>query len=205
MTAAIARSIAISAALLSTNAWSNDIDLSTRTDPAGSFQIGFCARPSPDSVKGWPGHAFVSFSRQKPTGEIEFTAIGHTVTAGVSPAQAAWSLFGPPSGPPVSGVLKEELYLYSAALQNCLLVKVDREDYERAFELSKSPLQKLSLVRDAGLVLEAYKLGSEDCVNWMTSVAMTLRRKGIVVPARGAADIPMGYMQKFIAANSLHK
>jgi len=25
------------------------------------------------------------------------------------------------------------------------------------------------------------------------------------VPARGAADIPMGYMQKFIAANSLHK
>jgi hypothetical protein len=34
---------------------------------------------------------------------------------------------------------------------------------------------------------------------------MTLRRKGIVVPARGAADIPMRYMQKFIAANSLHK
>jgi hypothetical protein len=183
------------AVLLGGTAWSKDIDLSTRSDPDGSFQIGFCARPSPDTFKGWPGHAFVSYTHRKPRGEIQFTAIGHTVTAGVSPVRAAWSLFGSS----VSGLLKEEVY--SATLQNCLLVKVDRENYERAFELTKSPLQKLGIVRDASPVFETYKLGAEDCVSWMTAVALTLRSKGIVVPTRGNTDIPMSYMQKFIAAN----
>jgi hypothetical protein len=183
------------AALVSTPACAKEIERSTRTDPAGIFQIGFCARPSPDTLKKWPGHAFVSFSHVKPTGQRDFVAIGHTVTAGVTAAQGIWSAVGAP----VSGVLKEENY--TSAMQNCLVVKVDKEDYDRAFELTRSPLQKMGLVSTGGPVLEAYKLRADDCMTFMIAVANTLSRKGIIVPARGATELPMDYMRRLVGAN----
>lgn len=182
-------------ALVLTPGGAKEIDLSTRTDPAGIFQIGFCARPSPNTVKNWPGHAFVSFSHQKPTGQRDFVAIGHTVTAGVTTAQGIWSAVGTP----VSGVLKEENY--TSAMQNCLVVKVDKDDYDRAFELTKSPLQKMGLVSTGGSVIEAYKLRADDCMTFMIDIANTLSRKGIVVPERRATELPMDYMRHLVGAN----
>jgi hypothetical protein len=186
--------VGIMATLVSATAWAKEIDRSTRSDPAGIFQIGFCARPSPDTFKKWPGHAFVAFSHQKPSGQRDFVAIGHTITAGVTPAQAIWSVVGAP----VSGVLKEELY--TSAMQNCLVVKVDKEDYDRAFELTKSPLQKMGLSA-IGPVLEGYKLAADDCMAFMIAVANTLSRKGIVVPARAATELPIDYMRRLVTAN----
>src|SRR5262245_30826125 len=63
------------------------IDLSNKTDPSGEYELGFCSRPSPVSSKGWPGHAFVSYSRQAAGGR-DFMSIGHTITAGTSPVSA---------------------------------------------------------------------------------------------------------------------
>src|SRR5690349_10981507 len=77
------------------------LNLATRSDPTGTYNIAFCARTSP-GVSGKPGHAFVSFSHKDTAGNRDFLAIGHTVAAGTTPGSAAWSYFGAP----VSGVLK---------------------------------------------------------------------------------------------------
>jgi hypothetical protein len=103
--------VGLALALLSSAA-AKQIDLSNRSDPDGIFEVGFCARPSPVSSKGWPGHAFVSFSHKKPNGDRDFTAIGHTLAPSSIPVDAVWSLFGAP----ISGMLKEELY--TSALQD---------------------------------------------------------------------------------------
>lgn len=186
--------VVVMSTLVPATAWAKEIDRSTRSDAAGIFQIGFCARPSPDTFKKWPGHAFVAFSHLKPSGQRDFVAIGHTITAGVTPAQAIWSV----AGEPVSGVLKEELY--TSAMQNCLVVKVDKEDYDRAFELTKSPLQKMGLSA-TGPVVEGYKLAADDCMAFMIAVASTLSRKGVVVPTRGATELPMDYMRRLVNSN----
>lgn len=89
------------------------IDLRNATEASGEYEISFCARPSPDTVKRLPGHAFVAFSFKPREGGRTFLAIGHTVQAGVSPVDAAWSYFGGA----VPGYLAEEKY--SAAMTTC--------------------------------------------------------------------------------------
>ena len=181
--------------LVATPVAAKKIDLSTRTDAQGRFELGFCARPSPDVAKGWPGHTFVSFAHHSPSGGLDFVAIGHTVSAGVSPAAAAWSLFGSP----VSGKLAEERY--QSALERCLIVVVNREVYEAAFRFTQSPLVELGLAPAALPVFESYKLGSQDCINWMLRVASVVSPVGLRVPTREASDLPVAYVEKLIAAN----
>src|ERR1700752_4782173 len=79
------------------------IDLTNMSELA-AYEVSFCARPSPDTVKRLPGHAFVAFS-QATSGRRDFTAIGHTIPAG-SEMAAAWSYFGVPT----TGLLAEEIY-----------------------------------------------------------------------------------------------
>lgn len=170
------------------------IDLSSRTDPNGEYELGFCSRPSPVSSKGWPGHAFVSYSRQTAGGR-DFMSIGHTIATGTSSVSAGWSLFGSP----VSGLLKEENY--TSVLENCLIIKVNKEDYDRAYALTVSPLTKLGLVRGNVTVFQAYQLAAEDCVGFTISVAKTLEPRGLKVPARAALEGPASYIQRLIGAN----
>jgi len=40
-----------------------------------------------------------------------------------------------------------------------------------------------------------------DCMTFMIAVAARLTPKGIVVPTRGATELPMDYMRRFIGAN----
>jgi len=171
------------------------VDLRTSSDATGEYEIGFCARPSPDSVKRLPGHAFVSFSFKAPDGKRTFTSIGHTVQSGVSPSAAVWSYFGDP----VSGYLAEEKY--TSAMQSCLIAKVNRGDYEKAFALTTSPLARMGIGPTDAAVLQAYKLGVDDCVSFMTSVANVLVPRGLKVPQRAASELPLQYMQRFIFSN----
>jgi hypothetical protein len=170
------------------------IDLSNMTDPTGVYNVAFCVRPSPDAT-GKPGHAFVAYSHAKPNGDRDFVAIGHTVGAGVGPVSASWSYFGSP----VSGLLKEERY--TSIKQNCLDATVNKADFIQARALAEDPLFKLGLTAQPGTVFEAYKLGDSDCMTFLTSVAETLKSKGLKVPARGATELPMAYMVRFVAAN----
>jgi|SRR5262245_35848414 len=170
------------------------IDLSNKTDPSGEYELGFCSRPSPVSSKGWPGHAFVSYSH-KTAGGHAFMAIGHTIPAETSPVSAGWSLFGSP----VSGLLKEENY--TSVLENCLIVKVNKDDYERAYAHTVSPLTKLGLVRGATTVFQAYQLADEDCVGFTIAVAKTLVQRGLKVPDRNGLEGPASYITRLIAAN----
>jgi hypothetical protein len=170
------------------------INLANQSEPTGVYELGFCSRPSPVSSKGWPGHAFVSFSHSTSAGH-DFMSIGHTITAGTSSAAAGWSLFGSAVG----GLLKAENY--TSVLENCLLVVVNKQDYDRAHALTVSPLQTMGLVRGPAIVFQAYKLASEDCVGFTISVAETLKSKGLKVPARNSLEGPASYIQRLIAAN----
>ncbi|WP_316228260.1 hypothetical protein [Bradyrhizobium sp. SZCCHNR1039] len=171
-----------------------EIDLSNMTDPTGVYNVAFCARPSPDS-SGKPGHAFVAYSHANPDGDRDLVAIGHTVSAGVGPVSAAWSYFGDS----VSGLLKEERY--TSIKQNCLDVTVNKNDFNQARALAEDPLFKMGLTAQPGTVFEAYKLGLDDCMTFLISVAETLKSQGLKVPTRGATELPMAYIARFIAAN----
>lgn len=170
------------------------IDLSNMTDPAGVFDVAFCARPSPDA-SGKPGHAFVSYSRKLPTGGRDFLAIGHTVSAGAGVGGPVWSYFGSP----VSGLLKEELY--TSVKQNCLDVKVNQADYLKARALIVDPLAKMGVTPAEGTVFQAYKLGAQDCMTFLIAVAQTLKPLGLKVPERGATELPMAYVKRLSDAN----
>lgn len=172
-----------------------EIDLSTMSDPSGTYNVAFCARPSPDAA-GLPGHMFVSFSHEAHgSSERDFLAVGHTVSAGVGPAQAAWSYFGGP----VSGLLKEENY--SAIKQQCLDVQVNKVDYDAARALATPALQQMGVTAPGGTVFQAYKLGDEDCISFATTVAKILEPRGLKVPKRNGTELPMDYMERFIEAN----
>lgn len=172
------------------------LDLRNLSDKDGEYEIGFCARPSPDTIKNLPGHAFVSFSHFSNENKRNFLAIGHTVQAGVSLLRAAWSYVGDP----VEGYLKEENY--TSSMQSCLIVKVNKADYEAAFNLTKNPLDQIGIFTSKTfIVLQTYKLGSDDCMNFMINVAKTLEPKGLKVPKRHDTEFPMNYMIRFIDLN----
>ena len=179
---------------VSAGALAKEIDLSNISDPAGIYNIAFCARPSPDAT-GKPGHAFVSFSHLPHGGQRDFLAIGHTVGAGVGPAEAAWSFFGTP----VSGVLGEEKY--TSIKQQCLDTQVNKSDYDQARALAMPALELMGIGQPGGTVFQAYKLGDEDCLAFMINVANILKPRGLSVPTRGATETPMAYMERFIEAN----
>jgi hypothetical protein len=80
-------------------------------------------------------------------------------------------------------------------------VTVNKVDFDRARALAQDPLSKLGLTAQPGTVFQAYKLGLDDCMTFVISVAETLRSKGLKVPAREATELPMAYMVRFIAAN----
>ena len=170
------------------------LDLSTRSDPSGIYNVAFCARPSPDTT-GKPGHAFVSYSHQGLDGDRDFLAIGHTVAAGTGAISATWSYFGDQ----VSGRLKEEVY--TSIKQNCLDVQVNQEDFARARALANSPLTALGLSDPEGSVLQAYKLGADDCMTFLIDVANTLKSAGLKVPSRGSRELPEAYVARLVSAN----
>jgi len=158
------------------------IDLRKRSE-ATEYEIGLCARPSPDATLGLPGHAFVSFS-SKPTGQPRrYLAVGHTTRAGLGRVLLSYIR---PLGP-VEGHLAEELY--TAVTEKCLLAKLDREAFDRALVFTQDPLSKLGLVNSSDEVRLAYALGAQDCVTFMTAVARAIG--GVKIPPRLETDLPL--------------
>lgn len=172
------------------------IDLKNSSDISGDYELGFCARPSPDTFKQLPGHVFVSYSHVPNKGQRTFFAIGHTVTPDSSPAAATWSYFGKP----VEGYLKEEIY--TSSMEQCLRVKVSKKDYDAAYALTVSPLQSLGVLSHKDLpVFQAYKLGEHDCMEFLIKVGSTLKSKGLKLPQRGATEFPIPYVIRLINDN----
>ena len=171
------------------------IDLRTRTDGSGEYELGFCARPSPDVPLGVPGHAFVSFSAKPSGSQRTYVAVGHTTKAAVPSVVLSYVK---PLGP-VSGYLGEELY--TAAKEQCLVAQVNKEDYDKAFALTKDPLAGAGLAVSAAPVRLAYSLGERDCITFMTQVIQTIGGTTLKVPPRKASDLPLSYLRRLIEEN----
>jgi hypothetical protein len=170
-------------------------DLRTQTDASGVTEIGFCARPSPNSW-GFPGHAFVSFSEQRAGQRRIFRAVGHTVAPSITAPAAVFTYFG---GGSVAGQQAEERFTHLK--QACLTVQVDRARYQDALMAARPTLVILGIPDNVAASAERYSLSGNDCLDFMIRVAQTLRAAGLVVPSRTSTDTPMTFVQKLIAAN----
>lgn len=171
------------------------LDLRNLSDESGEYEIGFCSRPSPNTIKNLPGHAFVSFSAYLSNGNRTFKSIGHTIQENTSLLSTTWSYFGDS----VVGYLSEEKY--TSIEESCLLVKVNKTDYEKALLLTTNPLQTMGLASNDAPVLEAYSLGANDCMSFMIDVARAIESKGFIVPDRNAGELPLDYIGRLIDAN----
>lgn len=172
------------------------IDLRTQTDAADAhYEVGFCARPTPDAPLNLPGHAFVALSSSIPGQARTYIAIGHTTRADLG---SVFLSFIKPLGP-VSGHLSEETY--SATKEQCLIARVDRAAYEKAVGMTHDPLRDAGIETGAALVHVSYSLGAADCVAFMTSVARAVGGARLVIPTRGATELPLQYLRRLIDAN----
>lgn len=175
------------------NVSAKEINLSSMSESTGLYEIALCARPSPDSVLRLPGHAFVSFTHIKHNGDITLTSIGHTTDTDAIPALNSYF------GYPVTGYLGKEKY--TSSMQQCLRIKVNKEDYDSAFGLTASPMEQLGLAGDSDLVLRSYALSENDCITFMIEVADVLKPLGLNVPVRGSTELPLKYMERLIRSN----
>jgi hypothetical protein len=100
---------------------------------------------------------------------------------------------------PVTGRLREETY--TSIFQDCLLVKVNKQDYDGSYTLTQSPLGIMGITRGNEIVFQAYKLGAEDCVAFMIDVAKILQSRRLHVPARNTLERPFDYLQRLVGAN----
>lgn len=169
------------------------VDLRKRTDAAGSYEISFCARPSPGRT-GLPGHAFVAFSHVEPGKPRVFRAVGHTTSA--SAAKTVLT-YGGAIGVP--GRLAEERY--TAVRENCLVAKVNDSDYRRALGRTQPVFRRWGIGSADDPVLATYSLGDKDCMDFMLQVAQDLRAPALKLPRRGAAEFPLPYLRRLIDAN----
>ena len=99
----------------------------------------------------------------------------------------------------MNGLLKEERY--TSIRQNCLDVDVNKADYQRALAYTANPLAQLGIGSPGDIVLQAYKLGNEDCMAFAINVAKALESSGLKVPARRAMELPTDYIQRLSDAN----
>jgi hypothetical protein len=150
----------------------------------GRFYIEFCAVPHRGSGLFWkPGHVFVSFFEESPTGGIQSRGI-----LGMHPDIKLFGIssffFGP-----VSGGLKNELYRKSIyRTTKRLIVRVDSEQFEAAWDIQK----KWSSV-------DVYQLIANDCVTFMDEVATTI---GLESPPRFPHLLPFDYLEALIGQNT---
>lgn len=177
------------------NALAAEKDLRTRSDAKGYTEIGFCSRPSRTATLNFPGHAFVTFS-ETTLGGRTFRAVGHTVAGTDGLPATLFTYFG---GKPVAGRQAEERY--TDIQQTCLMVKMDREAYEKAVKAARPTLTALGIPDSLAASAENYSLNSNDCIDFAVRVANSLKDIGLNVPTRTATDTPGSYIAKFSAAN----
>lgn len=186
----------VAATFLATSpAAARDKDLRTMTDARGESEVGFCSRPSPNAF-GFPGHDFVTFSTSRPDGSRDFRSVGHTVATGAPIPSVVFSYFG---GSSVAGKQAEERY--TSLKQACLMVLVNRSDYDKALAAAQPTLTAVGIPANVAASIERYSLGSNDCVSFAIKIANTLKAAGLVVPARSSIDTPASWIEKLIAAN----
>ncbi|MCX7033569.1 MAG: hypothetical protein NT046_06305 [Arenimonas sp.] len=173
-------------------------DLRLSTDGDGALrEISICARPSPDALKNLPGHLFVAYSILQQGGQRLYLAVGHTTSA--APKDALMTYFGTHT---VRGSLSEELYTHSQ--EECLVLQVNEGDFGAAYQLTQPFLPPGSYSPDPRQwrpTLLAYSLGGNDCMEFAIGVARVFERKGLVVPQRGATELPLTYVRRLIDAN----
>lgn len=174
------------------------LDLRVQSDPDGyEREVSICARPSPGT--NVPGHMFVGFSSSEVNGKRTYLALGHTTSA---PSKATLLTYSRLVGP-VSGYIAEENY--TSTREECLVLQVNRKDYDLALSLAQSSLTTALPGANAPdsnhPIILAYSLGQNDCMKLAIGVANHFTSRGVVVPVRGATELPMTYVRRLIDAN----
>ena len=173
-----------------------EIDVGAQSQPDGmTYQVSLCARPSVDTPKNKPGHAFVGFSRSRPGGERTYTALGHTTFAGTAAALLSYQGY---LGS-VPGYISAERY--SHVNERCLVINTSKELYERAWRIAAGykAILEAEFEPGEGISLD-YSLGADDCMAFANSVAIVFA-PAVKIPSRGATELPMDYVRRLIDSN----
>lgn len=173
------------------------IDLRTHTDgDGGAREISFCARPSPDVPFSIPGHMFVAYSLEYRDRPRAFVALGHTTNA--PPLNALLSYLQ--VFPSVPGSISTERY--TAILERCLVVRVNKTEFERAYSFAAARADHFSSdPNNWPPITVSYRLGATDCMNFVIDVAKQFAPQGVTLPVRGASELPTAYVRRLIDAN----
>lgn len=168
-----------------------EIDLRNQTDANGEYAISLCARPSPGALS-LPGHAFVAYSFRPTGGERKFLALGFTTDSSVKGVLSFSKVLSTPPG-----YLGEEKY--TSVKEECLVLLVNEADFNATYTLARPfyNVPALSALTYSGV----YSLTTNDCVTFMTNTAKQFSPRGIKVPPRQPADLPLPYLRKLIDAN----
>jgi len=142
---------------------------------------------------------FVALSEKLPNQERIYLAVGHTTSA--PPLAAVLSYNG--LLVTVSGYIGEEKY--TASQEQCLVLNVNRAAYVQTMAMVQPDLSKLlpgiSPPSTGNPVLLAYSLGANDCMSLAINIATSFHDKGITIPKREIAELPMTYVRRLIDAN----
>jgi hypothetical protein len=170
-----------------------EIHVAAQASPDGMYHsVLFCARPSEDTKV--PGHAYLGFSRVK-GGKRDFIALGHTTKAGAINAALTYKGFTPP----ITGTVEADRF--SWITEKCLVVHTDKSRYDAAWKTAAGYKAMLGIDFEPGegIALD-YSLGDKDCMGLMIDVAKAFE-PALKVPARGAVELPLAYLRRFIDAN----
>lgn len=125
-----------------------------------------------------------------------YVALGHTTHA--PPADALLSYLR--VLPAVAGSISDERY--SATLERCLVMKVGKTDFEKAYGLATARVDRLTPnPTNWPPTSLSYRLGTQDCMQYAIAVADLFKSKGLHIPQRGATELPMTYLRRLIEAN----
>lgn len=184
----------LSTAMASSVSFASERNFRHSTDSDGvSREISLCARPSPNGSE-LPGHAFVAFGEYSSKGAYKIRAIGHTVFSVKDAILSFGRLI------PAKGAIDQEIY--TSIKQSCLTLLVNKDQYDKLYQSVNQPLSSIGIKFDENKPFQkTYSLGSEDCIDYMLSIARTFASSGLVIPKRSGADLPLSYMRKLIDAN----
>ena len=173
------------------------VDLRAQSDADGGIrELSFCARPTPDEPLNLPGHMFVGYSLRMPGEPRAYVALGHTTSVPVVEAILSYSRVFPS----VPGSISDERY--TATLERCLVVRVNKSDFERAYAYATARAGQFTPDPDNWPPISvSYRLGSSDCMNFAIDVAKIFATKGLKVPVRGATELPLRYVRRLIDEN----
>jgi hypothetical protein len=175
----------------------NTLDFRKQPDQDGRYSVAICARPSPDSARGVPAHAFVVWRQAShdhdvervsraagyvPNGELR-SFIGSSTSLGSNASQLSQEAYGFTEGP-------------------CLELLVSKREFEATGNLAPASFKRMASAKPETEAGKVYSLEQEDASGFIAEIAVRFSNRGLYVPKRRLGEPPLAFVRRLIDANA---